>query len=274
MNTYSLAHQGGTLVYDEIGDGPLVICVPSMGDLRAEYRFLAPQLAASGYRVISLDVRGHGATSANWPDYSVGAIGSDLLALLRSLNAGPAIIIGTSMAAGAAVWAAAEAPELVSGLVLIGPFVHGEPSRLGKLLYTALFARPWGAAMWLWYYSTLYPTKKPADFAQYSAALRANLAEPERMKALWRMITASKAAAASRLAQVTAPVFVLMGSKDPDFKTPEVEAQWVAENLRGKYKMIPGAGHYPQAEMPEVTAPLILEFLQTLPVAAARAYGA
>ena len=146
MNTHTLQHQGGTLAYDEIGEGPLVICVPSMGDLRAEYRFLAPQLAAVGYRVISLDVRGHGTTSTRWPDYTVGAIGSDLLALIRSLNAGPAIIIGESMAAGAAVWAAAEAPQLVSGLVLVGPFVRGQASWLGKLFYSMLFARPWGAA--------------------------------------------------------------------------------------------------------------------------------
>jgi pimeloyl-ACP methyl ester carboxylesterase len=55
-----------------------------------------------------------------------------------------------------------------------------------------------------------------------------------------------------------------MGSKDPDFKPPEAEAKWVANALRGTYHLIDGAGHYPQAEMPEVTAPLILSFLQSL----------
>ena len=34
--------------------------------------------------------------------------------------------------------------------------------------------------------------------------------------------------------------------------------------LRGTYQLIEGAGHYPQTEMPEVTAPLILSFLQSL----------
>ena len=53
-----------------------------------------------------------------------------------------------------------------------------------------------------------------------------------------------------------------MGSKDRDFKDPESEARWVATSLRGTYAMIDGAGHYPHAEMPEVTAPLILSFLQ------------
>ncbi|MCX6049277.1 MAG: alpha/beta hydrolase [Chloroflexi bacterium] len=274
MNTRYLKNQEGTLAYEEIGSGPLVVCVPSMGDLRAEYRFLAPMLAKAGYRVISLDVRGHGATSIRWSDYSVGAIGSDIIALIRSLNAGRAIVIGESMAAGAAVWAAAEAPELVERLVLIGPFVRGKPSWFGKLLYSILFSRPWGPAMWLWYYATLYPAQKPADFAQYSAALRANLNEAGRLEALRAMLLASKAAAEARLPEVKAPVLVLMGTKDPDFKDPAAEAQWVAQNLHGTYHLIEGAGHYPHAELPAVSAPLILEFLQTPITTKVSPYGA
>ncbi len=274
MNTHSLEHQGGTLVYDDIGSGPLIVCVPSMGDLRTEYRFLAPTLVQAGHRVISLDVRGHGATSTHWADYSVGAIGSDIVALIRSLNAGPALVIGESMAAGAAVWAAAEAPELVAGLVLIGPFVRGKPSWASKLLYSILFSRPWGPAMWLWYYATLYPTQKPADFAQYKVALRANLSETGRLEALQAMLLASKAAAEARLSDVKAPVLVLMGSKDPDFKDPEAEAQWVAHNLQGTYHMIKDAGHYPHVEMPAVSGPLMLEFLQTPSAVKVSTYGA
>src|SRR5512143_3400746 len=113
MATQYLDHQNGQLAYDDTGHGPLVICVPSMGDLRSEYRFLVPQLVAAGYRAISLDVRGHGETSIHWLDFSVAGVGSDILALIRQLNAGPAIVIGASMAAGAGVWAAAEAPELI-----------------------------------------------------------------------------------------------------------------------------------------------------------------
>jgi pimeloyl-ACP methyl ester carboxylesterase len=53
-----------------------------------------------------------------------------------------------------------------------------------------------------------------------------------------------------------------MGDKDPDFKDPAAEARWVADSLRGTYRMVPGAGHYPHAEMPEITAPLVLSFLE------------
>ena len=262
MSTHYLEVQEGQIAYDDSGSGPLVICAPSIGDLREEYRYLTPQLVAAGYRVITMDVRGHGETSPQWADYSVGAIGSDMIALIRSLDAGPAFIIGTSMAAGAAVWVATEAPDLVAGLVLVGPSVHGEVSWPNKLLYSALFARPWGPSLWLKYYSTLYPTRKPVDFAPYCAALRANLAQPGRIEALLRLALASKAASEERLPRVTTPVLVIMGSKDPDFKHPEAEAQWVAKSLRGKVKMIKDAGHYPHAEMPEVTGPMMIQFLQ------------
>ena len=66
--------------------GPLVVCAPGMGDLRGEYRFLAPQLAAAGYRVVVFDVRGHGESSVYWNDYSVAGIGADMLAIARALG--------------------------------------------------------------------------------------------------------------------------------------------------------------------------------------------
>jgi pimeloyl-ACP methyl ester carboxylesterase len=264
MTTHFFKRQNGTIAYDDIGSGPLVICVPSMGDLRQEYRFLARQLAEAGYRAISMDVRGHGETSTGWDDYSVAGVGADIVALIRHLNAGPAVIIGESMAAGAAVWAAAEASECAKGLVLIGPFTRGEGRPLLQLLFRIMFARPWGPSLWLRYFKTLYPTSKPADFAEYCAALHANLKQAGRMEALQKMLDASKRASEERIPRVTAPTLVLMGSRDPDFKPPEAEAQWVANALRGTYHLIEGAGHYPQAEMPHVTAPLIMSFLHTL----------
>ncbi len=273
MVTHSLDVADGRIAYDDIGQGPLVICVPSMGDLRGEYRFLAPPLAAAGYRVITMDVRGHGETSVRWPDYSVTAIGRDLLDMIRSLNDGPALIIGTSMAAGAAVCAAAQATELVAGILLIDPVVRGEGAWWSSLLYSALFARPWGPALWLRYFATLYPTQKPADFAQYSAALGANLKEAGRMEALVAMITASKKASEDLLTKVSTPTLVLMGARDRDFKFPEDEATFVAQSLRGTYQMITEAGHYPHAELPEVTVPVVLDFVKKIHKTKERAHA-
>jgi pimeloyl-ACP methyl ester carboxylesterase len=267
MTTHYLEHKAGRVAYDDAGSGPLIICAPSMGDLRGEYRFLAPQLISAGYRTVCMDVRGHGESSTTWVDFSVAGVGSDLIAIIRELDAGPAVLIGTSMAAGAAVWAAAEAPELAQGIVAIGPFVRGGETwatRITRVLFAVLFSRPWGPAMWMKYYNTLYPTAKPVDFDRYKTALHANLTEPGRMEALSKMLAATKAASQERLPLVKAPTLVLMGSKDPDFKDPEAEAKWVADSLRGTYRMIDGAGHYPHAEMPEFTGSSILAFVKTL----------
>jgi pimeloyl-ACP methyl ester carboxylesterase len=264
MTTKYLTQENGKIAYDDAGDGPLVVCVPSLGDVRGEYRVLIPQLVKAGYRVVSMDVRGLGETSVEWNDYTVAGVGADIVALVRELEAGPAIVIGTSMAAGAAVWAAAEAPELIRGMVMVGPFVRGDGNKLLEAVFTVMLARPWGPSMWLKYFSTLYPTHKPEDFGEYTKALKANLTEPGRLETLLAMLRASKRASEERIPQVDKPVLVLMGSKDPDFKEPEAEAKWVAENLKGTYTLIEGAGHYPHAELPEITAPLMLEFIQSL----------
>lgn len=264
MTIKYLDHQNGQIAYDVEGNGPLVVCVPSLGDLRGEYRFLRPPLVEAGFRVATMDVRGHGETSTKWDDFSVADVGGDILALIRELKAGPAAVVGTSMGGGAAIWAAVEAPELIRGIILVDPFVDGEGNFFLKLLSSILFARPWGPSMWLKYYATLYPTRKPVDFDEYATALYANLKERGRMEAVRQMLYASKKASGDRMSQVHQPALVLMGSKDPDFKNPEAEAKRVAEALRGKYVMIENAGHYPHAEMPEMTAPVMLSFIRSL----------
>jgi len=253
----------GSIAYEDSGGGgPLVICVPGMGDVRRQYRFLAPELASSGYRVVTMDLRGMGESSVDWPDYSAAAVGSDIVAMIAHLGAKRAFIIGNSMAAGAAVWAAAQVPDRISGIVLIGPFVRDVPAPWwsGALIKVAML-RPWGAASWSMYYKGLYPTNPPADLDEYRRALRDNLKQPGRMEALQQMLDASKASCEARIPEVKAPVLVLMGNKDPDFGDPAAEANLVANRLRGHLVMVDGAGHYPHVEMPSEVEPAIIKFL-------------
>ena len=155
---------------------------------------------------------------------------------------------------------------LVRGMILVGPFVRGDGNRFLESLFSIMFARPWGPSVWVKYYATLYPSCKPQDFAQYSATLQTNLKERGRQEGLMHMLHASKRASEERIPSVHQPSLVVMGSRDPDFKNPESEAKWIAENLKTKYTMIENAGHYPHAEMPEVAGPLMLKFIQSLPV--------
>ena len=70
-----LQRPDGRVAYEDAGDGPLVVMVPGLGDLLAEYRYLAPKLVTAGYRVVTLDLRGHGQSSVGWPDYTSAALG-------------------------------------------------------------------------------------------------------------------------------------------------------------------------------------------------------
>ncbi len=263
--TLRLHSQQGSIAYDDTGgSGPMVVAIPGMGDLRGEYRYLTPQLAAAGYRVVTLDVRGHGASSIVWDDYSAHAIGRDVLALLKHLGQEKAVVIGNSFSAGAALWAAKDAPEAVSAVVMIGPVLRDAknlPWYIRAILAIGL-GGPWRVNFWLMYWTSLFPSRKPADFKSYKAALGANLREPGRMKALKTMVYLSKADTEAMLAPTGLPTLVVMGTKDADFPNPAEEAAWVAGKTGARVLLMEGAGHYPQTEMPEQCGPAIVSFLR------------
>ena len=263
METQYFERTEGTIAYDDSeGDGELVIMWPGMGALRSEYRYLAPALVEAGYRVVTADLRGHGESSVDWPQYTLPAAGGDILALIDHLDAGSAHVIGTSFSPGAAVWAAVERPEAVRSLILIGAFVRDvQPSLAQNIAQAVLLSGPWKVAAWGMFYKTLYPTRQPDDFDEYIAQLKATLREPGRFAAVKGLGSAPKTASEGRLGQVKAPTLVVMGTKDPDWPDPEVEARFIAEALSGKIVLVEGAGHYPQTEMPEQVTPAVLDFL-------------
>jgi pimeloyl-ACP methyl ester carboxylesterase len=253
----------GRVAYDDTGGpGQLVLAIPGMGDLRSEYRALRPLLQQAGYRVVTMDVRGHGETSARWSDYSAHAVGSDALALIEHLGAGQAVVLGNSFAAGSALWAAHDAPARVRGVVLLGPIARdGEPSLVARAAVSLGFAGPWRVAFWMTYWNSLFPTRKPADHAEAKAALAANLREPGRMDALRTMVGLSKADTEAIVAGSRVPALVVMGTRDPDFPDAAGEARWLGRALGTEPLIVEGAGHYPHLEMPERLASPLLAFM-------------
>ena len=253
----------GRLAYDDTGDGPLVVCVPAMFDLRSEYRFLAPRLVAASYRVVTLDLRGMGESSAEWPEYGSEPTGRDLLALLRHLDAtttGPALIFGCSIGAAVAVHVAASAPELVRGIVMAGPFVRDAPTTLATRLGGAVLRLPGLTRPLLLGYWPKWEPQPPADLAEHLARLKANLREPGRTKALRGYFTSSHRAAEARLGDVHTAVLVVMGTGDVDFPDPAAEAHWIQQRLGGEVLLIDGAGHHPHVEHPDQVAKAVLAF--------------
>jgi pimeloyl-ACP methyl ester carboxylesterase len=271
--------EGGRIAYDVTGSGPLVVLSHGIGDRRQAYRFLAPMLAQAGYRVANADLRGHGESSMGWKSVtgteaiSRTDVAGDLLALIRHLG-GPAVIVGHSISGGAATIAAAQAPDLVSGIVEINPFTKTQKVHVGALLrirrYRQGLSRLMGMQLfrslriWMRYLDVAYPTK-PADYGEYMAALAAKLREPGRMAEFMKTGKSTPADAGAQLPNVTVPALVIMGTLDPDFADPRAEGDAIVAAMPsgvGTVAMVEGAGHYPHAQSPDQVAALVIGFLK------------
>ncbi|MCC3276263.1 MULTISPECIES: alpha/beta fold hydrolase [unclassified Arthrobacter] len=260
------------LAYDLQGDGPLVVLAHGMGDSRRSYRFVMPALVAAGYRVANLDIRGCGESSTDWPGYSRTDIAGDLVALVKHLG-GPAVLVGQSISGGAGTIAAADAPDLIAGVVELAPFTRKQSMDLAGMLrvqpYRAasvqlmLTMLRGNVANWLKYLDTAIPVK-PADWASERSRIAATMQDPGHMKVLQAMMKTTPVDAGARLADVASPVLIIQGSADPDWADPRAEGERIIADLPaglGRLEVIEGAGHYPHAQTPNEVLDLMLPFL-------------
>ncbi len=260
-DTAYLDRPEGRIAYDVDGAGPLVVCLPGMGELRSSYRHTRPALVRAGFRVATMDLRGHGDSDSTFTDYDDVAAGIDALALVDHLG-GPAVLIGNSMGAGAVVWAAVEDPQRVSGLVLIGPFVRNVPMNpLRSWIFRLAMSGPWSRRVWVSYLPKLSPGPRQDDYDEHLAAISESLARPGRSAAFTATTRTSHAPAEARLDDVRVPALVVMGSRDPDFPDPRAEAAHVAGRIHGQVLLVEGAGHYPHADEPDAVNPALVTFL-------------
>ncbi|RRD45090.1 alpha/beta fold hydrolase [Buchananella hordeovulneris] len=264
MEELKLQVAGGELAISVMGPpaGQLVVCVPGMGESRKSFRHLMPMLAAQGWRAAAFDLRGHGDSDAEFPSYDDPAAAADILAVIGYLGHTSAVLVGNSMGAAAAVIVAAQQPQAVDALLLLGPFVRNRVGALGRFAMRAALLRPWGPTIWRHYYRSLFGSVLPDDHYTHVEQSLALLRRPGRWRAFQRTAATSHQPAASSLAQVSAPTLVIMGDRDPDFPNPIAEAQWGAGVLDGDCAVVPDAGHYPMGEQPDLVGRMIINFLR------------
>jgi pimeloyl-ACP methyl ester carboxylesterase len=118
--------------FDDVGHGQAVVLVHGWGCNR---RFFEHQISAlsSRNRVISLDLRGHGESSAPHQDYTMQVFADDIASVCAKLRVHKPIIVGHSMGGNAALQLAASHPDLAKAIVLIDSLLFPSEAALPQL---------------------------------------------------------------------------------------------------------------------------------------------
>ena len=222
------------------------------------------------YRLISLDLPGHGLTGASpRHDYRPSEMVRAAVAVLDAAQVDRAVWVGNSMG-GRVVWhAALEAPDRVAGLVLVDASgaVTDQPIRpyLGARI----------AQSWLGRQLMPYVTPR----FMVAASLKQTYARPERIgpelvDRYWglsrypgnrvangqRAVADMQEAAWQDIGRIAVPVLVVWGREDKVI--PLSHAQAFARAIRGaELSMIADAGHLPMEERPDAFVAVLSPWL-------------
>jgi 2-succinyl-6-hydroxy-2,4-cyclohexadiene-1-carboxylate synthase len=208
------------------------------------------------YRAIAPDLPGHGQMSERRPA-SLPAV----LAHLRALIDEPHVLAGYSMGGRIALHAAVTRPETVRRLVLVGacPGIGDAAERADRrrsdeqladrieAIGVEAFAQEWGSlALW---------EGQPERVRAAAHADRLRNSAPGLAAALRGLGTGALPPLWDRLGELTMPVTLIAGERDAKFRT--LAARMAERLARPDVVVIPGTGHAPQLERPELVAAAI-----------------
>ncbi|HJV42874.1 alpha/beta hydrolase [Caulobacter sp.] len=121
-----------------------VICIHGLTRNARDFEDLAPRIAATGRRVLAVDVRGRGlsARDPNPMNYHPGTYAADVVSLLAAAGIERAVFVGTSMGGLITMVLTSIAPEAIAAAVLndVGPELS--PVGLARIAgYTGMASR-------------------------------------------------------------------------------------------------------------------------------------
>ncbi|MBN9099288.1 MAG: alpha/beta hydrolase [Pseudonocardia sp.] len=254
----TIVRDGQRIAYtDHGGDGPVVVALHSF---LMDGTMFAPQVEAwrGGFRVITVDERGHGDTPADGP-FDYWDVARDVLELLDELGIERAAVVGTSQGGFIALRTALLAPDRISALGLLGTSAAPEDPEVAAQ-YREL------AAGWV--------AHGPADqLIDTVAAICLGTLPAEYWKARWRTVSGEhfdrilgvlveRDGLLERLPEITAPALVLHGSADAAY--PVEKARQIADGLPAAEPLVvvEGGAHFLSlTDAASVTGPLT-EFLR------------
>ncbi|MEX2500918.1 MAG: alpha/beta hydrolase [Trueperaceae bacterium] len=116
-------HAGYDVAYEVAGSGPPVVLIHGVGGGSSlfQYRRNVPALTSAGYRSYAVDLHGFGRSGGPEGLATTDLLISQLTTFLDDVVAEPAVLVANGLSAAYAIRIAAESPERVAGLVLIGP---------------------------------------------------------------------------------------------------------------------------------------------------------
>lgn len=252
---------GIELAYLKLGNprGKPLLLLHGYTDSSRTWSLLVPYL--DRYRLIIPDQRGHGASAAPECCYGTIQMAEDARLLLDALTIERAAVAGHSMGSMIAIALAADRPERVDRIVLIGSTAL-PPVRRGDWLWTNVaelkfpldrdskFLREWHPAN--------QPTPVDPVFAE--AAMEEILAiKPQVWRGVMREL--AEVPVARHAADIKAPALILSGGADPLFP-PEHHQALVKAIPGASAHVYPGLGHNPLWEQPQDVARRISEFME------------
>jgi pimeloyl-ACP methyl ester carboxylesterase len=125
----------------EAGEGPAVILCHGFPELWLSWRHQLPALVEAGYRVVALDMRGHGLSSVpeDMEAYSVLHTVSDVIAVMDAMGLAQAVLVGHDAGTTTVYHTALMRPDRVAGVVgLSVPYIPRGPTNFIAMMRAAL----------------------------------------------------------------------------------------------------------------------------------------
>ncbi len=247
---------GGEKIYiDDRGDGPPVVLIHGFGASGKSWRRVAPGLLKRGYRVLAIDLPGHGFSDKYAGDYSIKAVGRKVFAVLDKKGVTRPHIVAHSWGTAVALSMAQLKPKRVRSLSLLSSFAYEE-----QLPPFLVWARAPGMGEFLFTFIWDQRLDDRLTYAFYDADRFAHPDAADEAKALFKRPGALAAALAvvrgidfsemeKRYEKMRAPVLIISGKQDRVTRLPAAR-RLHADLPDSRHVVLPRCGHMPLIEHP------------------------
>jgi pimeloyl-ACP methyl ester carboxylesterase len=248
--------------------GAPVLLVPGYTGSKEDFIAVLAPLAAAGHPVVAVDQRGQYQTPGDDEpgSYDVKVLADDVLAVLSGLDAGPAHLVGHSFGGLVARAAALADPAALRSLTLLssGPAAIPPPANTNiGLLVQALPAIDletiWGVKRQL--EAETEATPPPAHIEAWLHDRFVANHPVGLLRVAQQLLTETDRT--EELAAIDLPVLVAFGERD-DVWPPALQSD-TAERLGARVAAMPGVGHSPAADAPDITVEALLSFWSSIP---------